>query len=48
VAKNIQVRRTAMGQNANEYSLLYAAETFEQFEELLQFFEKLDNEGNDT
>lgn len=37
-----------MGQNAEEYSLLYAAETFEQFEGLLQFFEKLDNEENDT
>lgn len=34
--------------NATEHSLLYATETFEQFEGLLQFFEKLDNEENDA
>jgi hypothetical protein len=32
--------------NATERSLLYASETFEQFEQLLQFFERLDNEGS--
>ena len=47
----MQVRRTAMWHipiNAAERSLLYAAETFEQFEGLLQFFAKLDNEEIDT
>ncbi len=34
--------------NADGRSLLYAAETFKQFEGLLQLFEKLDNEENDT
>lgn len=34
--------------NAGERSLLYAAETFDQFETLLRFFERLDNEENDT
>ena len=34
--------------NAGERSLLYTTETFEQFEGLLQFFEKLDNEDDDT
>lgn len=34
--------------NATEHSLLYATETFDQFEGLLQFFEKLDNEENDA
>ncbi len=34
-----------MGQNADEYSLLYAAETFKQFEELLRFFEKTVQRG---
>lgn len=32
--------------NAIEHTLLYAAETFEQFEALLQFFNRLDNEEN--
>lgn len=32
--------------NATERTLLYAAETFEQFESLLQFFNNLDNEEN--
>ena len=32
--------------SVTERSLLYAAETFEQFERLLQFFEKLDDEEN--
>ncbi len=32
--------------SVTERSLLYAAETFEQFEGLLQFFEKLDDEEN--
>lgn len=34
--------------NAGERSLLYAAETFEQFEALLRLFEKLDNEENEA
>jgi|GEM_PF-2240272 len=34
--------------NADERTLLYAAETFEQFEWLLQLFEQLENEENDT
>ena len=34
--------------NATERTLLYAAETFEQVESLLQFFERLDNGGNDA
>jgi hypothetical protein len=34
--------------NTGERSLLYAAETFEQFETLLRFFERLDNEENDA
>ncbi len=34
--------------NATEHLLLYATETFEQFEELLQFFENLSNEENDA
>lgn len=34
--------------NSGKRSLLYAAETFEQFEGLLQLFEKLDNEENDV
>lgn len=33
--------------NAGECSLLYAAESFDQFEGLLQLFEKLYNEEND-
>lgn len=34
--------------NATERTLLYAAETLEQFETLLQFFERLGNGENDT
>ncbi len=34
--------------NVGERPLLYAAETFEQFEGLLQLFEKQDNEENDA
>ncbi|ACV61883.1 hypothetical protein Dtox_0996 [Desulfofarcimen acetoxidans DSM 771] len=34
--------------NAGERSLLYAAETFEQFEALLRLFEKLGNEENEA
>lgn len=34
--------------NVGERSLLYAAETFEQFEGLLRLFEGLDNEENDA
>lgn len=34
--------------NATERSLLHAAETFGQFEDLLQFFERLDNEEDEV